>query len=258
MSVLPTRSRQPLREAWTRERLEHERAIAIGVSIELSTTLSYTSATNAYLEFCRLHDMPITPTTDSFSFFAVFMSHHLKPKTVDAYLSGVCNQLEPVFPNVRDIRKSRIVARTLAGCKKLYSSEEHRKRALTRSELRALHPAYSSSTFHDDMLFWAILLTGFHALMRLGELVSPDREALRDYRKIVRRSSVHVSASSFDFYLPGHKADRLFEGNPTAMAEAGVPLHLIQNTGRWASSAFERYIRKHPVLLAAMLLQRRT
>ncbi|KAL1698101.1 hypothetical protein EV121DRAFT_177908, partial [Schizophyllum commune] len=160
-----------------------------------------------------LHNMPITPTADSFSFFAVFMSHHVKPKTVDAYLSGVCNQLEPVFPNVREIRKSRIVARTLAGCKKLYSSEEHRKRALTRTELRALHPAYSSSTSHDDSLFWAILLTGFHALMRLGELVSPDREALRDYRKIVRRSSVHITPSSFDFYLPGHKADRLFEGN---------------------------------------------
>ena len=79
MSAIPTRSRQPLREAWTRERLEHERAIAIGASIELSTTLSYTSATSAYLEFCRLHNMPITPTADSFSFFAVFMSHHVKP-----------------------------------------------------------------------------------------------------------------------------------------------------------------------------------
>ncbi|KAL1695678.1 hypothetical protein GGG16DRAFT_31373, partial [Schizophyllum commune] len=160
-----------------------------------------------------IHDFPITPTTDTLSFYVVFMSRHLKPKTVGVYLSGICNQLEPFYPNVRELRNSRIVSRTLTGCKKLYGSEERRKRALTRDELRALHPTYSSAIAHDDMLFWAILLTGFHALMRLGELVCPDREALRDYRKIIMRSSVNISPTSFDFYLPGHKADRLFEGN---------------------------------------------
>ncbi|KAI5822670.1 hypothetical protein K523DRAFT_326079 [Schizophyllum commune Tattone D] len=76
--------------------------------------------------------------------------------------------------------------------------------------------------------------------MRLGELVSPDREALRDYRKIVRRSSVHLTASSFDFYLPGHKADRLFEGNRV------LPEHI--DTLDDPYTAFIRYLNSRDTL----------
>jgi hypothetical protein len=42
-------------------------------------------------------------------------------------------------------------------------------------------------------------------------------------------------------------------GGATALAEAGIPPHLIQAIGRWSSEAFNIYIRKHPVLLAALL-----
>jgi hypothetical protein len=137
------------------------------------------------------------------------------------------------------------------------------------------------------------------------------------------RSSVQIYPKSYQFTLPGHKADRLFEGSQiliqstdfsddawrpftcyltlcdrlfpfraklwlkedgtiptrgwflrrlhrhlsgniggqslraggaTALAEAGVPPHLIQAIGRWSSEAFQIYIRCHPVLLAALLL----
>ena len=42
-------------------------------------------------------------------------------------------------------------------------------------------------------------------------------------------------------------------GGATSLAENGVPPHLIQAIGRWASSTFQIYIRKNPVLLQAML-----
>jgi hypothetical protein len=58
-----------------------------------------------------------------------------------------------------------------------------------------------------------MLLTGFHGLMRLGELTWPDNEGLRDYCKVIMRSSVHVSPGFFQFILPGHKADQLFKGS---------------------------------------------
>lgn len=49
--------------------------------------------------------------------------------------------------------------------------------------------------------------------MRLGELVWPDRRELRDYRKVTMRHSVKLFPTGFGFTLPGHKADRFFEGN---------------------------------------------
>ena len=42
-------------------------------------------------------------------------------------------------------------------------------------------------------------------------------------------------------------------GGATSLAENGVPPNLIQAIGRWASSAFQIYIRKNPVLLQALL-----
>ena len=250
------------------------------------------------------------------------MSHYIKPKSVGSYLSGVCNQLESFFPEVRSNRRHWLVTKTLAGCRKMFPSVVSRKRPVTRTELATIVKSYNHSTSYDVALFLTILLTGFHGLMRLGELTWPDNKKLRDYRKIVMRSSVCVNPKSFQFTLAGHKADRLFEGSliliqstdvdddawapftkylslrdqhfpyraelflrengtiptrawflrilhqhlsgniggqslraggATALAEAGIPPHLIQAIGRWSSEAFQIYIRRHPVLLAAFL-----
>jgi hypothetical protein len=45
-------------------------------------------------------------------------------------------------------------------------------------------------------------------------------------------------------------------GGATSLAESGVPPHLIQAIGRWASKAFQICIRKNPVLLQALLFGR--
>ena len=37
---------------------------------------------------------------------------------------------------------------------------------------------------HDDLLFFVILLMGFHVLMVLGELVWPDKKDLQDFQKV--------------------------------------------------------------------------
>ena len=214
MISLTPRARQPDRLPWTRERLEKERAIAIGASIDASSVASYSSALNSYVNFCRIHEFPVDPTPDTLSFYTVFMCHHIKPKSVESYLSGICSQLEPFFPKVLEIRRHRLVTKTLQGCKKLRGCATSRKRPLTRSELGVLSPRYNvPGTPHDDLLFFSILLTGFHGLMRLGELTWPDRKDLHDYRKIIMRNSVHVNSESYEFYLPGHKGDRFFEGN---------------------------------------------
>ena len=319
------KSKQKPRLAWTRERLLRERALALGQAIDLSTWKNYGSALNSYLTFVRIHNFPVEPTPDTLSFYTVFMCHHIKPDSVDNYLSGICQQLEPYFPSVRETRKSVLCKRTLTGCKRLRGVPTKRKRALTKQDLQTVIDYYSNSTSHDDLLFVAQLLTGFFALMRLGELTISDDKNLFDHRKITSRTSVSLSHDDYRFFLPSHKADRVFEGNiiiiqhhttsidplsffkkylasrdrlfpfssdlwlrsdgsrptrsfftrrmkiffsndvggqsmraggATSLAENGVPPNLIQAIGRWASAAFQIYIRKNPVLLQALLFGR--
>ena len=69
--------------AWTRDRLLHERALAMGQAIDSSTWKNYGSALNSYLNFVRIHQFPIDPTPDTLSFFMVYMCHHIRPSSVD-------------------------------------------------------------------------------------------------------------------------------------------------------------------------------
>jgi hypothetical protein len=207
------KSRQRARTAWPRDRLLRERAIALGLAIDTSTLKTYSSALNSYLTFVRLHDLPVEPTPDTLSFFVVFMSHHIEPRSVRSYLSGICQQLEPYFPNVRASRHSPLVERTMTGCLRLKSTPTKRKRALTLSDLSDVLSKMSDSHSHDDKLFKCMLLTGFFALMRLGELSFPNSVKLRNWKKISKRSSVVINNNQYEFHLPGHKADQYFEGN---------------------------------------------
>ncbi|KAF7328038.1 RNase H domain-containing protein [Mycena kentingensis (nom. inval.)] len=116
-------SRQPSREAWTIERLDRELAVALNASVDLSTKYSYGSALNSWIEFCRLHNLPTEPTEKTLAYFVVYCSHHIKPKSVDSYLSGICQQLEPLVPNVRAMRKSLLVSRALKGAQRLLYRE---------------------------------------------------------------------------------------------------------------------------------------
>ena len=216
MGMIPAptiRPRQKKRERWSIERLRHERALALGEAIDLSTRKTYGSALNSYINFVLLHELPIEPTDDTLSLFTVYTCFHINPKSVDSYLSGICHQLEAFFPDVRKARSSMLVKRTLRGCKRLKGTPTKRKRALTLEDLARVIIYYSTSTNHNDLLFVAMLLTGFFALMRLGELTFPDDKRLRDWRKVTLRDSVHCTPDQYDFHLPHHKADKYFEGN---------------------------------------------
>lgn len=211
--TISPRSRQPVREPWSLERLVHERAIALGHALDKSTRASYSSALNSYLTFCKIHNFPIEPTPDTLSFFVTFMCRHIEPRSVNSYLSGVCSGLEPWFPDVRRVRSSPLVSRTLQGSMRLYSKPIQRKRALLKDDLALVASRLSHNPTHDDLLFTAMLFTGFHALLRLGEMTWPDRRELQSYRKVTMRHSVQIDNDTYSFFLPTHKADTTFEGS---------------------------------------------
>ncbi|KAF9022931.1 hypothetical protein BDZ89DRAFT_917078, partial [Hymenopellis radicata] len=168
-----------------------------------------------------MHGLPIDPTEDTLSFFVVYMSAHIKPDSVGTYLSGICNKLEAYFPFVRATRRSYLVKRTLAGCRKRFKSAVKRKLPLARTHLSTATASLGHHPSHDDLLFVTMLHTGFAALMRLGELSVPDNVAIRDYRKCSLRSTVVVFERGYGFDLPYHKADRFFEGNKIRIVRRG-------------------------------------
>ena len=212
MSLPTVPSQQPTCLPWMKEQLLHEQAVALSSDIDISSTSTYSSTLQSYLTFCHTHTFPTDPTPNTLSFYVVYMSHHIKPTSVDSYLSGICNQLEPFYPDVRHNHRSSLVTRTLRGCKKLHAIPTTRKQPLSCAEIGSLHPIYSEGS-HDNILFLAILTVGFHGLLGLGKLVWPDHVSLQDYRKVVKRPTVTLLPNGFSFLLPSHKADRYFEGN---------------------------------------------
>jgi hypothetical protein len=208
-----TRARQPTREAWPRERLVQERAIALNNALDKSTGTTYSSHLQSYLSFCKLHNFPNDPTPDTLSFYIVYMAKHISPKSLPSYLSGIASKMEHVFPDVRKNMKEPIVRRTLHGCMRLNPTITTRKRPLEYTDLNRLLDTLTAESTYEDVLFAAILFTGFYGLMRLGELVYPDRLADRSIAKVILRSSVQIEQNQYQFHLPAHKADRFFQGN---------------------------------------------
>ena len=236
MNPSPTSPRRPSRQPWTKERLIHERAVAIGAALEPGTALAYSSALQSYLSFCHAHQLPVEPTTDTLSFYVVYMCAHIKPQSVEAYLSGICARLEPFFPHVHDNRRHAVVTKCLVGCKKMYTTNATRKSALPHALLSQILSTGFPSPSHDEFLFRAILAVGWHGIMRLGELVWPDNLDLQDYRKVIMHLSVEVLPGGFSFILPGHKGDRLFEGNRVVVLHTCSPDDPIQPFSNYLKS----------------------
>ncbi|TDL26837.1 hypothetical protein BD410DRAFT_699965, partial [Rickenella mellea] len=169
------------------------------------------------------HDFPIRPTPDTLSFYITYMADFIQPNSIANYLSGICSNLEEFFPDVKTVRQSPLVRRTLAGAQRLRGSGVTRKQAFAAEDLMVVINAYGNSVIHDDILFLAQFLTAFTALLRLGEICFPDNLALQDYRKCMPRARVEEYTDHFVLFLPGHKADRFFEGNKIVIPRTSSP-----------------------------------
>ena len=124
-------SRQPSQEAWTIDQLNSKLMINLGLAIDQSTHESYSSALKWYLTFCCLHGFDIEPTQWTLTYYVTFQSSHIDPKSVDSYLSGICNQLESHFLDVQNFHKSSMVSWALKGAKCCFGKATSRKLPLT-------------------------------------------------------------------------------------------------------------------------------
>jgi hypothetical protein len=148
------------------------------------------------------------------------MSHHIQPRSIDTYLSGIVSQLEPHFPSIRTTRQSSLVRKTLRGAHRLYDRPVHRKRALLRDDLSLALTTLLRPLTHDDLLWVTQLCCGFYGLLRLGELVSPDEFLARDSRKLTLRTSVDITANTYSFLIQREKSDDHYEGNRVVVSSS--------------------------------------
>lgn len=241
MNPQSSRVRQPQRDVWPRDKLVRMRAYALAHALAPSTSSAYSSALNSYLSFCKNHGFDIEPTEDTLSFYAVYMSYHIKPSSVTSYLSGIQNQLEAYFPNIRKIRASSLVSKTLYGCRRLCGSEVKRKKPLEPTHIQLLTQTYASSNLHDDRLFLAQVTSGFSALNRLGELVWPDSIKLQSYGTIPLRHSVSWHKDAYGYVLPRSKTDRIFEGNHIIVQKNNTAIDPFAPFVRYLSSRDSRF-----------------
>jgi len=236
MSPEPRRGRQPVRDTWPLDRFLRERAIALGHTLDASTLRTYNSAFTSFMTFIRAHNFPMPPSEDTLSFYIVYMSHHISPRSITTYLSGIVQQLEPFYPDIRTIRNSKLIQRTLQGCMKVHARPTRRKLPLTLSDISAVALHYHQQPAHDDLLFLAILITGFFALLHLGEMVFPDDTSIRDWRKISCWRTVSLSPDRFTFQLPFHKADHFFAGNEILVTRGTTAIDPIQHFRSYLAS----------------------
>ena len=142
--------------------------------------------------------LPPTPLV----FFVVFMSHHIKPQSIDAYLSGICNTLKPHFPHVCSTCNSSLVSHSLAGMRKLHcSTSSIQKPSLTPNDLSTLLSAFDSPS-HNNFLFLAMLFTGFTALLCLGEMTISNSPTKHSSKKIPACHTLSLLPAQFSFHLP--------------------------------------------------------
>ena len=128
-----------------------------------------------------MHHFSLEPTPDTLSFFVVYMSHHISPHSVKSYLSGLVQQLATDFPSVKETRTSALVTKTMKGCLKSLSKPVQCKVPLMESDLHHVLPRFQNTYSHDDLLFVALIVTGFHGLLRLGDLTFLDGHSIWDW-----------------------------------------------------------------------------
>lgn len=110
---------------------------------------------------------------------------------------------------------------------------------------------YFPQTSHDDLLFHIILLTAFFGLMRLGELVCSDDHSLDVSHKLIKRDMLKLSAQSFQFDLPYHKADRFFAGNTILIHTNNCNTNPIRAMARYILSRDEIFANRPEMWLQA-------
>jgi hypothetical protein len=222
-------------------------------SIERSTAKGYATGARDYINFCLKHSLSLDPTPQTLSRYIAYTSQFISSGA--KYLTGARHFLADLYPDFERNRAHPIVQATIAGAKKIRADPVRRKLPLRPSHLEAFRCVALRTGTYDDLLFAVLLSCCFYACHRSGELVWQNQKDLQDWRKVIKRASLHFShgragyclpyqvikRASLHFShgragycLPYHKADRFYRGTDILFTHQDVadPVTLLQEYTR--------------------------
>ena len=196
-------------------------------ALEKTTVDGYSTGARDYLRFCRLHHLPLDPTPQTLSRYIAYTS--LSIASGPKYLTGVRHFLHHLYPSFDDNRASPLVQATIRGSKKIRADPVRRKQPIRLNHLSAFVDAAHRSRAYDDLLFATIMSCCFYACHRSGELVLKSKKSV-DWRKIIKRSSLHFSSGYAGYRLPYNKTDPFYRGTDILLSSQDVadPVTLLQ------------------------------
>lgn len=199
-------------------------------ALAFSTKSKYRCALLSFLNFCHSVSISPFPSQQSLIWYISYscrtISHRtgrpISPRTIKAYLSGIASAFSKSVPGITDITNSKAVRDVLKGCKRQFSTPVLRKEPLCMQDLARVYSTMTNG--FDDTLFFAMLVSGFHALHRLGEITVPDNAKALDERKVIRRTSLFMSACGgfLRYTLPYNKSDPFFLGSTVILSKCQV------------------------------------
>ena len=201
----PRVARPPLKLSDLDDRVFHLQSHAI----EKSTASGYSTGARDYINFCHLHNLPLDPTPQTLSRYIAFTS--LSIASGPKYLTGARHFLRELFPAFDANRASPLVQATIRGSRKVRADPVCRKQPIRLHHLSSFVTLVHQSHDYDDLLFATIMSCCFYGCHRSGELILKGKKNI-DWRKIIKRSSLHFSPGYVGYRLPYHKTDPFFRG----------------------------------------------
>ncbi|KAF8830067.1 hypothetical protein HHX47_DHR2000550 [Lentinula edodes] len=177
-------------------------------AIEQSTKNNYSTGARDYVRFCTSHNLSLDPTPSTLSRYIAFTSRHKAsgPK----YLTGARHYLKDVYPHFDESRSHPLVQATIRGSKKVRADPVKRKPPLRTSHLQQFLELKTKS--YNHLLFATLISCCFYGCHRVGELTFPNQKSLRDWRKVIKRSTLKFEAGRAGYHLPYHKGDPFYQG----------------------------------------------
>lgn len=124
-----------LRQPFPMVKLQRLLGHALENAWDVSTQKTYHSHSKLYLQFVKSDNLNLESTEDNLALFIIYMSNHIKPTSVETYLTGIVYNLSPFYPSVQNTQNSPYVKQALQGCLKLYNSPTHYVRLLSMSKI---------------------------------------------------------------------------------------------------------------------------
>lgn len=221
--LAPRSARPPLKLDDLDARVSHLRSHAL----EKSTVGGYSTGARDYIRFCHLHHLPLDPTPQTLSRYIAFTS--LSIASGPKYLTGARHFLHDFYPSFDDNRASPLVQATIRGSKKVRADPVRRRQPIRIDHLLSFTSAAHRTGNYDDLLFATIMSCCFYGCHRSGELILKSKKDV-DWRKIIKRSSLHFSHGYAGYRLPYHKTDPFFRGTDILFTtqDSADPISLLR------------------------------